>query len=163
MMLISDTLKVAIWEQISHEIYNSNLYLYMCGVLKNKGLDKLASHFEKQRDEELEHSKEFFNLLTDLSTNVRILEIEEVEDLPFSTISDLAKFYLEAEILTTNTINEIKKMAIQENNPIVEEKMREMIFKQQHEYEEATSFLDNALLCEGADSWWKAKVWNDSL
>jgi hypothetical protein len=51
-------------------------------------------------------------------------------------------------------------MAISEDNPVVEEKMREMITKQQNEYEEATTFFDNAELC-GSD-WWRVKVWNDS-
>jgi len=44
---------------------------------------------------------------------------------------------------------------------VVEQKMREMIAKQQKEYAEATTFLDNAMLC--GDDWWKAKVWNDSI
>lgn len=159
MILINESLKNAICEQISHEIYNANLYLYMCAFLRNKGLDNLAKHFEGQHEEETGHAKEFLNLLTDLNTDVVIPEIEGVS-MPFETIVSLATAYLNREILTTTSIDEIKKSAILDSNPVVEEKMREMIAKQQKEYEEATTFLDNAMLC--GDDWWKVKVWNDS-
>jgi len=64
--LISNILRDAVCEQIGHEIYNGNLYACMAAFLKNKGLDNLAKLFEKQREEEYEHSKEFIDLLTDL-------------------------------------------------------------------------------------------------
>ena len=163
MILISDILRDAVCEQIGHEIYNGNLYAYMAAFLKNKGLDNLAKHFEGQTQEEYDHSKHFIDLLTDLNAEVYIPEINESKSV-FNTIIDLANAYLEREIITTQNINSIKKLAISEDNPVVEEMCRDMITKQQAEYEEATSFLDNATLCgTGEDSWWKAKVWNDSL
>jgi ferritin len=158
--LISDNLNSAICEQISHEQYNSSLYLYICGFLKNKGLDNLAKHFETQWKEESEHSKVFFDLLTDLNSPVIIPQVDEIS-IPLNTILDIGNTYLNREILTTTSINEIKKLAISEDNPVVEERMREMVKLQQNEYEEATTFLDNASLC--GDDWWKVKVWNDSL
>jgi ferritin len=158
--LISDSLNSAICEQISHEQYNSSLYLYVCGFLKNKGFDNLAKHFETQWQEEIGHSKVFFDLLTDLNSPIIIPQVDEIS-IPLSSISDVANTYLNREVLTTNSINEIKKLSIGDDNPVVEERMREMIKLQQNEYEEATTFLDNATLC--GDDWWKVKVWNDSI
>lgn len=158
--LMTGTLRDIICEQIGHEIYNANLYLYICAFLRNKGLDNLAKHFEEQHSEETGHAKEFMSLLTDLNIPVIIPDIDGIE-LPFGTISQIASEYINREILTTASIDEIKKIAIQENNPVVEEKMRDMISKQQKEYEEANTFMDNALLC--GDDWWKVKVWNDSV
>lgn len=160
--LISDILRDAICEQIGHEIYNGNLYAYIAAFLKNKGLDNLAKLFENQREEEYEHSKEFIDLLTDLGAEVYIPEINEVK-IPFEDIVSIANAFLEREIITTENINSIRKLATSEDNPVVEEHAKKMISKQQSEYEEATTFLDNAMLCVGQDSWWKAKVWNDSL
>jgi ferritin len=160
MVLINDSLKSALCEQIGHEKYNANLYLYMCGFLKSKGLDGLAKHFFEQHNEETGHSIEFFNLLTDLNADIRIPEIDEI-NMPFNTIVEFAEAYLEREKLTTTSIDEIKKLAIQDNNPVVEEKCREMIAKQQKEYEEATTFLDNATLC--GEDWYRVKVWSDSI
>lgn len=160
MTLISDSLKSALCEQIAHEKYNANLYLYMCGFLKNKGFDGLAKHFFEQHDEETGHSLEFFNLLTDLNADIIIPEIDGI-NIPFNTIVEFAQAYLSREELTTRSIDEIKKLAIIDNNPVVEEKCREMITKQQKEYEEATTFLDNATLC--GEDWYRVKVWSDSI
>lgn len=157
--LMSDNLRNALCQQISHEKYNSNLYMYICGFLRNKGLDNLAKHFEEQHNEEFEHSIEFFNLLTDLNADVIIPEIDEI-DFPIAVIHDIAMVYLDREILTTTSINEIKKMAISEDCPVVEEKMRDMISKQQVEYEEATSFMDKAMLFP---EWWMCGLWNESM
>lgn len=162
-VLVSDFLAKSLCEQIAHEQYNARLYMFICGVLRNKGLDNLAKKFEEQQKEETGHSMEFFNLMTDLNADVSLPALEEI-NIPVSSIFDIAIVYLEREILTTKSIDELKKLAMDENSPVVEEKMRYMISLQQKEYEEATSFMDNASLCMGGnDSWWKAKVWNDSL
>jgi ferritin len=161
-MLISEALETAICEQIGHELYNANLYLFICGYLRNKGLDNIAKHFEGQAEEENKHAKEFFDLMTDMNADIYIPEINEI-NIDINTIKDIATLYLEREIVTTKSIQEIRLLAMGDNNPVVEEKMREMIGKQQHEYAEATRFMDNAILCEGADSWWKVKVWSDSI
>lgn len=151
MKLISEALKNGLCEQLSHEFYNANLYLYICGFLRNKGLDNVAKHFEGQYKEELEHGMEFFNLLTDLNADVVIPEIEGVS-IEINSIKDVATLYLEREILTTKSIYELKLLSMAEKCPIAEEKMREMISKQQHEYEEATTFADKA---EIAPEWWQ--------
>lgn len=159
MELMSMNLCSAICEQIGHEKYNANLYLYICGFLRNKGLDNIAKLFEKQHEEETDHSLEFFNLLTDLNAPVTIPEIDDIA-MPITGIMDIAVLYLNREVLTTASINEIKKMAILEDNPVVEEKMREMISKQQVEYEEATSFMDKASLMP---EWWMWAIYNGTL
>lgn len=158
-MLISENLRSSICEQIGHEKYNSHLYMYMCGYLRNKGLENLAKHFEEQHEEEFKHSIEFFDLLTDLNADVRIPEIDEI-NIPFSNVLDLAKAYLAREVLTTKSIDEIKKLSIEEDNPVVEEKMRDMISKQQNELSEATTFLDRATLMP---EWWQCALWDASL
>jgi ferritin len=160
MTLINDSLRNAINEQTGHEFYNANLYMFICAFLRNKGLDNLAKHFEGQHGEEISHGKEFISLLTDLNADVFIPEINEVNTL-FISIVGIAQLYLDREILTTTSLGEILKLAIQDNNYVVEQKMREMIAKQQHEYAEATTFLDNAELC--GEDWWKVKIWNDSV
>jgi len=156
MNLINDTLRMAICEQIAHEMYNANLYLYICAFLRNKGLDNLAKHFEGQHAEETEHAKEFVSLLTDLNADVYISEIDGIE-MSFNTILDVALAYLNREILTTASIQGIKELSIQNNNPVVEEKMRNMITKQQKEYEEATTFLDKASVLT---EWWQVFLWD---
>lgn len=158
-ILISDTLQTALSYQISHEMYNANLYLYMAGYLKSKGLDNIAKHFEEQWKEETEHSKVFFDLLADLNANIIIPQIAEIA-MPFARVTDLAQAYLAREVLTTESINEIKKLAISQDNAVVEERMREMILRQQKELSESTTFLDRANLMP---EWYMLGLWDASL
>jgi ferritin len=150
MELISTTLTSAICEQIGHEMLNASIYLHICGFLRNKGLNKIAEHFEGQHTEEISHSKMFFDLLTDLNAPVTLPEVSGV-NTSYLTIMDIATIYLDREVLTTNSINQIKNLAVEENNPVVEEMLREMIRLQRKEYEEATSFMDLATLLP---EWW---------
>jgi ferritin len=155
--LISEDLSDALYEQWVHERENAHIYLYIAGDLKNRGFDNLASHFEKQHDEEVGHSKIIYNLLTDLNTPVKIMDVSSVS-LVIGTILDIAKMYMEREISTTESLDSIKQKAMEDNNPIVEEKMREMIQLQQNEYEEATTFSDKAELTGG--DWFKVMLWD---
>lgn len=156
MTLIDESLKAALCEQIGHEFYNANLYLYFCAFLRNKGLDNLAKVFEGQHQEETGHGKEILSLLTDLNTDVFIPEIDEI-NMQIISIVGLAQAFLDREVLTTTSLGEILKLAIQNNNYVVEQKMREMIAKQQKEYEEATTFLDKATLMP---EWWQCALWD---
>ncbi len=158
--LISDELTSVLIEQLGHEKYNANLYLFIAAYLKNKGFNGLSKHFEEQHNEETNHSLIIYNLLTDLNAPVIIPEIDEV-NIQFNNILDLAKAYLEREILTTNSLDAIKKLAIDEDNPVVEERMREMIKLQQNEYSEATDFNDKSEITGG--DWKFVLMWDLSL
>jgi ferritin len=158
--LISDSLASALIEQVGHERYNATLYIYVAAFLKNKGFENIAKHFEGQHDEEIGHSKIIIDLMTDLNTHVKLVEVGEV-DIPFNTIVDIATAYLEREIQTTTSLDSIKHLAEDEGNPVVEERLREMIKLQQNEYAEATDFVDKSELC-GSD-WSKVLLWDLSL
>ena len=160
MKLISDNLISVLIEQLGHEKYNANLYLFIGGFLKNKGLNNLAKIFEGQYTEEIEHAMMIYNLLTDMNAPVVIPEIPRIEFV-FNSIIDIANQYLEREILTTQSLDDIKKLAIEENNPVVEERMRYMITLQQHEYSEATDFVDKAELTGG--DWRFVFLWDVAL
>jgi ferritin len=158
--LISNNLNEALCEQIGQEKFNANLYLFISGYLKNKGLDGLAKHFEGQHDEEVSHSKMIYDFLTDHSSPISIPEINS-PDREIVSIKQLAELYLEREIETTKSLNGIKHLAIDEDNPTAEEFMRDMIKIQRHEYEEATTFLDKSILA--GDDWKTILLWDLSL
>lgn len=158
--LLTNEIIESIWEQIAHEKYNSNLYQFISAYLKNKGLDGLAKHFSGQVDEEQSHSKMFVDFLTDLNAEVRILEIPAV-DLSVNVITDIATAYLQREIETTNSINSIKLLAIEQGSSVAEEFLREMIKIQRAEYEEATTWMDRASLT--GNDWKIVLLWDLSL
>ena len=155
--LISEGLISSLCEQISHEKYNANLYLYFAAFLKNKGFDNLAKIFEHQHSEETEHSLLIYGFLTDMNAPVFIPEISEIS-MPIDDIRMIAETYLNREILTTESLDEIKHQAISEHNSVTEEFLRKMVALQQAEYSEATSFYDSANLTNG--DWFNVMLWN---
>jgi ferritin len=158
--LIDDDLVSSLQIQLAHEKFNANLYLFIGGYLKNMGFNNLAKHFEGQHEEEESHAMMIYNLLTDLNAEVAILEIDN-PSFPINTIKDIAIAYLNREIQTTESLDAIKKLAIDNNNPVVEEAMREMIKLQRHEYEEACDFSDKAEIV-GSDWKW-VMMWDLGL
>ena len=155
--LISDNLIDSLLAQWAHEKYNAHLYLYISSFLKNKGLNHLGSRFYNQYKEENEHSEMIINLLTDINADVVLPEIDEV-NIPITSIMDVANKYLLREYETTMSLDEIKKISIDESNPVVEEFMRNMIEIQRHEYEEATDFMDKAELT--GNNWFNVFLWD---
>lgn len=155
--LISDNLIDSLLAQWAHEKYNAHLYLYISSFLKNKGLNNLGSKFYGQYKEENEHSEMIINLLTDFNATVTLPEIDEI-NFPIVSIIEIAEKYLSREYETTVNLDEIKKLSIDESNPVVEEFMREMIIFQRHEYEEANDFMDKAKLT--GNNWFNVLLWD---
>lgn len=158
--LISDSLKDSLVQQIAEEKKNANIYLSIASYLNGKGLSNLAKKFEDQHTEETEHSLILYKLLSDLSIVFIVPEVESYDISGISNIVSLAELYLEREYQTTESLGEIKKQSIDEDNHVVEERIKEMIKLQQNEYEEATTFLDKANLLS---EWWQVALWDSSL
>lgn len=160
--LISDNLKASLVEQFGAEKYNSHVYLYIASYLNGKGLNNLANIFEKQHEEEQNHSLMIYNLLTDLGVSFDFPEVNGC-NMPFETIIDIANLFFDREVLTTTSLNEIKMQAESESGTasVVAERMREMLLLQQNEHEESTTFLDQAMLTGG--DWKFVMLWDVSL
>lgn len=158
--LISDSLKEALVNQIAEEKKNGNLYLSIASYLNGKGLSNLAHKFEEQHSEENEHSLIIYKLLSDLSIVFIVPEIESYDISSFENFIQFAELYLEREYLTTESLGEIKKLAMEEDNHVVEESIRKMIELQQTEYAEATEMLDKANILK---EWWQVSLWDLSL
>lgn len=158
--LISDSLKDSLVNQIAEEKKNANIYLSIASYLNSKGLSNLAKRFEEQHAEETEHSIILYRLLSDLSIVFVIPEIESYDISNIDTMIGISELYLERERLTTESLGEIKKLAIEEDNHVVEESLRKMIQLQQKEYAEATELLDKMLLLK---EWYQVALFDSSL
>ena len=158
--LISFELNEILVQQMCHERYNAALYLFIAGYLKNKGLDKLASKFESQYDEENSHNKMIYDFLVDMNSPISMDSVDST-DFSINSIMDIAEAYLNREVLTTTSLNEIKNMCISENNGVAEEFLRQMVNQQRAELEEATTFYDQAELC--GNDWKFVFLWDRSL
>lgn len=158
--LISDSLKESLVNQLAEEKKNSNLYLSIASYLNGKGLSNLAKKFEEQHEEENSHAMIIYKLLSDLSIVFIVPEIESYDISSFENFIQFAELYLEREYFTTESLGEIKKLAIEEDNHVVEEQIRKMIKLQQTEYAEATEMLDKANILK---EWWQVSLWDSTL
>lgn len=159
-MKISEDLYNALLNQWVEEKENSHTYLYIGAYLKNKGLDKLGKFFFDASHEEDEHAQSILNLLTDLNLDFIPRTItEQVFDC--STISLVADRFLQREMQTTQSLQEIKEIAMNDSSSgfdaVIEEHIRKMISQQQPELEEALSFKDKSELFT---EWWQVALWD---
>lgn len=159
-MKISEDLYNALLNQWVEEKENSHTYLYIGAYLRNKGLDKMGKFFFDASHEEDEHAQSILNLLTDLNLDFIPRTItEQVFDC--STISLVADRFLQREMQTTQSLQEIKEIAMNDSSSgfdaVIEEHIRKMISQQQPELEEALSFKDKSELFT---EWWQVALWD---
>ena len=159
-MKISEDLYNALLNQWVEEKENSHTYLYIGAYLKNKGLDKMGKFFFDASHEEDEHAQSILNLLTDLNLDFIPRTItEQVFDC--STISLVADKFLQREMQTTQSLHEIKEIAMNDSSSgfdaVIEEHIRKMISQQQSELEESLSFKDKSNLFT---EWWQVALWD---
>jgi len=162
--LISETLIEALQNQMVHEIKNAHIYLFVSGYLNSKGMNKIASFFSNQYNEELEHFKLIFDFLVDMDVVPSIIEIDETNASTLSlqdNIISIASKFIDRETITTSNLGEILGLCIDESNFIAEQFIRGMIGRQQAEYAEATEFMDKANLC--GSNWMNVLIWNNSF
>jgi ferritin len=146
--LISDSLREALLNQITHENLNSAHYLYIAGDMFNRGFEKTGEMFKSQYSEEEKHKLMIFDLLKDLNVPISIGEVS-TGDFPINSPIDIANKFLEREIITTESLTAIRDLAMDDVGccaSIVEGKMREMIMIQLSEMSESTTFMDQVEL-----------------
>lgn len=159
-MKISEDLHNALLNQWVEEKENSHTYLYIGAYLKNKGLDNMGKFFFDASQEEDEHAQSIVKLLTDLNLEFVPRTISE-QVFDCSKISLVADKFVQREVQTTQSLQEIKEISINESisgfESVIEEHIRRMISNQQAELEESLSFKDKANLLS---EWWQVALWD---
>ena len=77
--MISEKLQNAINEQITAEMWSSNLYLSMSFYLQKEGFDGFASWMRKQSQEELQHA---YDLADDLVKRGGAAKVDKIDVVP---------------------------------------------------------------------------------
>ena len=76
--MISEKLQNAINDQITAEMWSSNLYLSMSFYLQREGFDGFASWMRKQSQEELQHAYDLANYMTKRGGTAKVSKIDVV-------------------------------------------------------------------------------------
>ncbi|MBN2184704.1 MAG: ferritin [Candidatus Krumholzibacteriota bacterium] len=113
--MISDKIIKAMNDQIRKEFYSSYLYLSMASYLHSKGFDGMGGWMRAQAMEEAIHAMKFFDHLIERGGDV---ELQPIEQPPAEWKSPLEAFRgaLDHERMITGTINDLYKMASDEND-----------------------------------------------
>ncbi len=113
--MISKALEEAINKQMNREMYSSYLYLAMAAHFEDIGLAGFANWMRIQAKEENFHAMKFFNYLVERDGRVRLLDIE-APPFKWDNPVDVFKFTYEHEKVVTGLINNLMKMALDEND-----------------------------------------------
>ncbi|HZY45512.1 MAG TPA: ferritin [Anaerolineae bacterium] len=140
-MLINDKIAAAFNQQVGYELGNSNQYIAVAAYFEGQSLMGLAKMFFKQADEEREHAMKFVKFILDAGGKVVVPAIGAVQN-DFKSAEDAAQLALDAEVRTTNQINDLVTLSIAEKNYTAQNFLQWFVNEQLEEVSSAQTHLD---------------------
>ncbi len=139
-MLINDKIAAAFNQQVGYELGNSNQYLAVAAYFEGQSLKGLAKMFFKQADEERGHAMKFVKFILDAGGQVMIPAIAAVQN-DFKSAEAAAQLALDAEVRTTNQINDLVALTIAEKNYAAQNFLQWFVNEQVEEVSSAQTHL----------------------
>lgn len=102
-------------DQISLELYSSNLYLQMSAWAETKGLEGCGAYLRAQAHEEQEHMERLFKYVHETGS-MPVIGAIDAPPTGVESVSGLFKQVYEQEQLITRKINELMDSALKEND-----------------------------------------------
>ena len=145
--MLNETLQTLINDQITHELFSSNLYLAMAAYFESKSLSGFAKWMRVQADEEREHALKFFEFIADRGGRAKISVISEP---PFEWTSALDAFehVLQHEQKVTSLINTLYETALKEKDYPAQIFLQWFITEQVEEEKNAQLIVDQLEMME---------------
>ncbi len=140
-MLINDKIAAAFNQQVGYELGNSNQYVAVAAYFEGQSLKGLAKMFFKQADEERAHAMKFVKFILDAGGKVVVPAIAAVQN-DFKSAEEAAQLALDAEVRTTNQINDLVTLSIAEKNYIAQNFLQWFVNEQLEEVSSAQTHLD---------------------
>ena len=143
--MVSKNLETAINKQINAEFWSAYLYLSMSAHFSNKGLTGFANWFRVQFQEEQEHASKLMNYLITKGNKVELQPIDKVET-SWDSLLTAFQDTLEHEKVVTKLINNLVKIAREENDYATENILQWFVNEQVEEEETAQGMVDSLKL-----------------
>ena len=105
--MISEKLQNAINEQITAEMWSSNLYLSMSFYLQKEGFDGFASWMRKQSQEELQHAYDLADYLVKRGGAAKVDKIDVVPQ-GWGSVQEVFEHVYKHECHVSSLIDEFK-------------------------------------------------------
>ena len=139
--MITERLQKAINDQITAELWSSNLYLQMAYFFKREGWDGFAHWMELQAVEEREHATKMGNFLVDRGGTVKLQMIDVVPEGWGSPLEVFEHTYSH-ECKVSKMIDGIVALAIAEKDYATENFFRTFVDEQVEEEATASGIVD---------------------
>lgn len=134
---ISDSVGKLLVEQISHELFNHNLYRTFANFFACEGITALEAYYIKRAEEEYTHHRWIVDRLNEADYDFMYPSVEAI-DVKLEDYVDPFKQTVLKEIETTKLIYAIAEAAKEENDWQTVTWLQEHLIPEQHE-EESTS------------------------
>lgn len=130
--MITSKLQQAVNDQITAELWSSNLYLQMSYFLKHQGWEGFAHWMKVHSDEEREHATRMADYLTDRGGQVKLQMVNLVPE-GWGSVLEIFEHSLSQEKMVSKMIDKIVTMAIEEKDYAAENFFRTFVDEQVEE------------------------------
>jgi ferritin len=130
--MIKSKLQQAVNDQITAELWSSQLYLQMSYFLKHKGWEGFARWMKCHSDEEREHATRMADFLTDRGGQVKLQMINLVPE-GWGSVYEVFEHSLSQEKMVSNMIDKIVLHAVEEQDFATENFFRTFVDEQVEE------------------------------
>lgn len=146
-MKLSESLNSSLNEQVLHELKNQNIYSQIASYFEDLQLKKLAKYFYNQSLHEKSHADKFIEYINSRTGGkVNILEVDS-PNLNLSTKEMVAGVYVQTEEGTTESIESIMDLLLDEKSYIDMNFIQEMLKEQVEEEDSANEFALQLKMC----------------
>jgi ferritin len=150
-MEIKDKVTKAINKQINAELYSSYLYLAMAAYFEARNWSGFSHWMRLQAQEENAHAMKFFDYVLERGGEV-VLEDIEAADVKWKTPLEVFEAVYEHELKVTSLINDLLKVARQDNDTATESMLKWFIDEQVEEEAHAKQIVDKLKLIKDSSN-----------
>ncbi len=130
--MITSKLQQAVNDQITAELWSSNLYLQMSYFLKHQGWEGFAHWMKVHSDEEREHATRMADYLTDRGGQVKLQMVNLVPE-GWGSVLEIFEHSLSQEKMVSKMIDKIVTLSIEEKDYATENFFRTFVDEQVEE------------------------------
>jgi ferritin len=139
--MISQRMQNEMNEQIKHETFSAYLYFSMAAYFHAKSLDGMAQWMKAQAQEELGHALRFFNHIDARGGRIELQAIDKPQMLWESPLAAFEASLVHEEFIT-GRINDIVRVAAEENDHAAAIMLQWFVSEQVEEESSVTKVID---------------------
>ena len=143
--MISKKMLNALLKQVNAELYSAYLYLSMSAYFEAKNLGGFGNWMKVQAQEELSHAMKFFDYIVERGGSVKLSTIDQPPTEWKSPIDVFEAIY-NHEVKVTGLINNLVKLALNENDHATYNTLQWFVAEQVEEEASADNILQQLKL-----------------